>query len=110
MDFFRWEYVVENELIYFYNESVQNYHESLKIFLDHERVPNVKEMNNFLRKLRDETLETFSECLKFKTKALERKYNEYKNKIIEFMNEKEELALNLNGEGENQEEYKRIID
>ena len=61
-------------------------------------------MNKFLRKLRDEILETFDECLKFKTKASERKYHEYKNKIIEFMNEKEELALSLNGEGENQEE------
>jgi len=75
----------------------------MKIFVDEDRMPNNLEIKSFVRSLRDEILEIFDEALKLKTKTTEKKYREYKNKLIEIMNQKEEIALNLNGAEENTE-------
>lgn len=99
----RWEYVIENEFINYYNEAVHHYHEKMKSFVDEDRMPNTLEIKHFVQKLRDEILEIFDESLKLKTKATEKKFREYKNKLIEFMNQKEEIALHLNGNEENSE-------
>ena len=75
----------------------------MKSFVDEERIPNAVEIKHFVRRLRDEILEIFDEALKLRTKNTEKKFREYKNKLIEFMNQKEEIALNLNGNDENTE-------
>lgn len=75
----------------------------MKSFVDEDKMPNALEIKHFVQKLRDEILEIFDESLKLKTKATEKKFREYKNKLIEFMNQKEEIALHLNGNEENSE-------
>lgn len=94
---------MENEFINFYNDSVHHYHEKMKSFVDEERVPNSFEMKRFIRKLRDEIIEIFDESLKLRSKSTEKKYREYKNKLLQFLDQKEEIALSLNGGEENTE-------
>lgn len=73
----------------------------MRNFVDQDKIIPPREMKQFLKLLRDDNLGIFDEALKFKSKITEKKFQEYRNKLIAFMDEKEEIALSLNGEEEN---------
>lgn len=73
----------------------------MRSFLDEEKMPSSKEINNFLKSLRDDVIEIFDETLKYKNKKNEKKFIEYKKKLIEFVSQKEEIAMNLTGSPDN---------
>ena len=81
----------------------------MKNYLDQGKIPSAKEMTKVLRKLRDDVLETFDECIKLKNKLSEKKYQEYRRKLIELMDQKEEIALSLNGDEDCPELMKKFI-
>lgn len=86
------------------------YHERMKNFLDEEKFPNSSEIGRFLRDLRDDVLENFHKTLKFKSQKNEKKFIDYRQKLIEFMNQKEDIAKNLSGGSVAPEENEEYIE
>lgn len=75
----------------------------MKSFVDEDRIPTSFEMKRFVRQLRDEIIEIFDESSKLKTHSTEKKFREYKNKLLQYLDQKEEIALNLSPGDENSE-------
>lgn len=92
-----WEYLAENEIINSFNEAVHLYHDYLRSNFHQDQVIPENEIHSIIKHIRDLSMEKFYSCSFIKDKN-EKIVNEYKKKLIDFVNEKENMILKLNSE------------
>jgi hypothetical protein len=89
--------LIENEVIHAFNEAIHLYHEYLKMNFQNDNVLPDNEITSILKLIRDATFEKFYSA-SAKTEKSEHVFQQYKQKLVDFINEKEISLMNVNGE------------
>jgi len=92
-----WEFIVQNECIIAYNECIDVYNEGLKQHFKEDACKRSDEIYHALRNIRDQTLDMYFQIAGIR-QGNNPYYIMYKDKLLEFMDGKEELAFGINHE------------
>ncbi|CAD8099791.1 unnamed protein product [Paramecium primaurelia] len=94
-----WEHVVETECQQGLVQAKQLYETNLKKYFGSDEAKSFEEIFQILKKIRDESFQTFHYIAGIREKN--NHFEEYKKKLLDFMTEKENLAIRLNDDMNN---------